>query len=51
LLGQPAARSVAAAPVLAPSSKSLSDYFAGIFANTLSAETREVLLSTALLRA
>src|SRR6185437_11317836 len=49
LLGQPAVDSVAMAQVLAPSSKSLFNYFAGIFGGTFSAETRDVLLSTAFL--
>jgi LuxR family maltose regulon positive regulatory protein len=47
LLGQPSMPPLTGAQVLAPSSKSLFNYFAGIFANTISAETRDVLLSTA----
>jgi LuxR family maltose regulon positive regulatory protein len=46
LLGTPLVASGVAAPVLAPSSKSLFNYFASIFNGTFSAETRELLLST-----
>lgn len=48
LLGTPAA-SIATASTLAPSSKSLFNYFAHIFDGTFSVETRDVLLSTAFL--
>ena len=49
LLGQTSAAAATGPPVLAPSSQSLFNYFAGIFHNALSAETRDLLLSTAFL--
>lgn len=49
LLGTPLVASGVTAPVLSPSPESLFNYFAGIFSGNFSAETREVLLSTAFL--
>jgi LuxR family maltose regulon positive regulatory protein len=51
LLGQPQTSPVNAAPILTPSSKLLFNYFAGIFAHSFSAETRDVLMSSAFLPA